>query len=162
MKSHLILSDFGSAFSPSSPFQICLREQCQSPVPVLPPEAHRQPGRPLSFSVDNWTLACALWEIFSFRPLFDATLATRDDIAAQQVDILGPLPAEWWGCWQARGEYFDEDGRPVNGRVVFPSLEDTFETDVQVARRKDNMGEFGTEEKEAFLGHAPPDVGLQT
>jgi hypothetical protein len=106
--------------------------------------------------VDIWTLACALWEIFSSRAAFDAWLATRDDMAAQQVEILGPLPAEWWDCWQARGEYLDEDGRPVNGRFVFPSLEGIFETDVQAARRKDNMGTFGTEEKEAFLGMLHP------
>jgi hypothetical protein len=72
------------------------------------------------------------------------------------VDILGPVPAEWWDCWEARGEYFDEDGRPVTGRFVFPSLEEIFETDVQAARRKDNMGEFGAEEKEVFLGMLRP------
>ncbi|KAJ0425961.1 kinase-like protein [Aspergillus carlsbadensis] len=155
-EAHLILSDFGGAFSPSNLQQIRLGEQCQSPLPALPPEAHHQPDKPISFSTDIWTLACALWEIFSVRALFDATLATRDDIAAQQVDVLGSLPSEWWGSWQARGEYSDEDGRPIDGRFVFPPLEETFETDVQAARRKSNMGGFSAEEKETSLGMLRP------
>ncbi|KAL2845150.1 hypothetical protein BJX68DRAFT_256927 [Aspergillus pseudodeflectus] len=145
-KVHLMLSDFG--------------EQCQSPLLVLPQEAHHQPDKPISFPADIWTLACALLEVFSSRT--DATLATRDYIAAQPVAVLGSLPAEWWSSWQARGEYFDEDDRPADRRFVFPSLEETFEMDVQASRRGSNLGKLGMEEKEAFLGMLRQMLCLQT
>ncbi|KAL3456521.1 kinase domain-containing protein [Aspergillus heterothallicus] len=125
---HILLSDFGPAFSPSKPSQTRIGEQCYAPLPVHPPEAYFQPEKPISFASDIWTLACAIWSLFSSRPLLDGMLATLEDIAVQQVDILGSLPAEWWsGDWTARSEYFDASGRPCGGRYVYPSLEECFE-----------------------------------
>ncbi|KAE8310745.1 hypothetical protein BDV41DRAFT_590124 [Aspergillus transmontanensis] len=112
-EAHLLLSDFGEAFSPTDSLQKRRGDQCHAPLSVLPPE----------------TLACAIWSIFSSRPLFDATLTTHDDISSQQVDILGPLPLEWWDSWEARHEYLEERGEPT----------------------KDRHGEFDREEMVAIL-----------
>ncbi|KAL2829084.1 hypothetical protein BJY01DRAFT_255161 [Aspergillus pseudoustus] len=87
----IFLSDYGGAFLPTDPTQIRTGEECCSALPGLPPEAYFRPDKPISFASDIWTLACAIWSIFSSRPLFDATLATHDDISSQQADILGSL-----------------------------------------------------------------------
>lgn len=150
-EAHLLLSDFGEAFSPSNPQQTRTGEQCCLPLPVLPPEAYFEPDRPISFPADIWALACAIRSIFSSRPLFDATLVTHDDISSQQVDILGQLPLKWWKRWEARHEYSDSTGRPKKGRFIVPSLEDCFEREIQAPRQRDGMGQVGTEETVALL-----------
>jgi serine/threonine-protein kinase SRPK3 len=150
-EAHLFLSDFGRAFSPFDSQQKLNGDQCCSPLPVLPPEAYFEPDRPISFPADIWTLACAVWAIFSSCPLFDATLAPHDDISFQQVEILGPLPSEWWDRWEARYEYFDETGRPKNDRFVVPTLEDCFEQEIQVPRQNNDMGQFDKEERLSLL-----------
>lgn len=154
-EAHLILDDFGEAFSPSAS-QIKRGGECCAPLPVLPPEARFEPEKPISFPVDIWTLACAIWSILGPRPLFDGTLATHDDISAQQIDILGPLPSEWWNKWEARHEYFDEKIEPKESRFVRPPLEDRFEDDIQARRRRDGMGEYDREEKAAILAMLRP------
>ncbi|KAL4957679.1 hypothetical protein BDW69DRAFT_200290 [Aspergillus filifer] len=90
----LLLSDFGESFAPADPQQQRIGDQCCSPLPVLPSEMYLEPDTPFSFPADIWALACAVWPIFSSRPLFDGTLATHDDITSQQIDILGPLPTQ--------------------------------------------------------------------
>ncbi|KAK2873820.1 hypothetical protein FQN49_002044 [Arthroderma sp. PD_2] len=155
-EAHLILSDFGEAFSPLDPHQQRLGHQCRAPVPVLPPEAYFEPEKPISFPVDIWTLACAIWSILGSRALFDGTLATHDDIVQQQVDILGKLPPKWWNRWEARYKYFDETSQPKKDRYVYPSLENRFEKHIQVPRREDGMGEFDREEMAALLAMIRP------
>ncbi|GKZ16482.1 hypothetical protein AbraIFM66951_000290 [Aspergillus brasiliensis] len=150
-EAQLLLSDFGESFSPSDPEQQRLGQDCHSPLPVAPPEAYFEPDKPLSFSADIWSLACAMWSIFGMRSLFDATLATPDDIASQQVDVLGEIPPEWWSTWEKRYEYFEGIGRPRKDRFVFPSLEQNFEQDIQTSRQKAKMHSFGKDEKIAVL-----------
>ncbi|KAE8345913.1 hypothetical protein BDV24DRAFT_177701 [Aspergillus arachidicola] len=129
-EAHLLLSDFGEAFSPTDSQQTQRGDQCHAPLS---------------------TLACAIWSIFSSRPLFDAILATHDDILSQQVDIVGPLPLEWWDSWEARHEYFEERGEPKKGRFISPSLEHSFEKEIQAPREKLGIGEFDREEMVAIL-----------
>ncbi|KAE8331615.1 hypothetical protein BDV39DRAFT_147856 [Aspergillus sergii] len=150
-EAHLLLSDFGEAFSSTDSLQKRRGDQCHAPLSVLPPEAYFEPDKPLSFPTDIWTLACAIWSIFSSRPLFDATPATHDDISSQQVDIFGPLPLEWWDSWEARHEYFEERGEPTKDRFISPSLEHCFEKEIQAPREKMGMGEFDREEMVAIL-----------
>ncbi|KAM5480164.1 hypothetical protein MaudMau93_007627 [Microsporum audouinii] len=147
-EAHLILSDFGEAFSSN---QQRLGSQCRAPTPFLPPEAYFEPEKRISFPIDIWTLACAIWSILGSRALFDSTLATHDDISQQQIDILGELPHKWWNKWEARYKYFDERGKPKKDRYVFPGLEDRFEKHIQEPRREDSMGEFDREETAALL-----------
>lgn len=155
-EAHLIVSDFGEAFSPFDSQQKRSGDECRAPLPVLPPETHFDPEKPLSFPADIWTLACAIWSILGPRPLFDGTLATHDDISSQQIDILGPLPPEWWDKWEVRHEYFEETGQPKNGRFVVPSLDNCFEQEIQALRRRDGMGDFDSEETTALLAMLRP------
>ncbi|XP_044716986.1 kinase [Hirsutella rhossiliensis] len=122
-EARLLLSDFGESFYPSREKRT--GHECHAPRPVMPPEAYFEPDEALSFPSDIWTLACAIWSILTPRALFDATLATAHDITSQQVDKVGPLPADWWN---------------------------RFETDVQRYRQRDNMGEFCQDETGAIVG----------
>ncbi|EFR04265.1 CMGC/SRPK protein kinase [Nannizzia gypsea CBS 118893] len=100
-EARLILGDFGEAFF--LPLEACqqrLGEQCRSPTAFLPPEAHFEPEKTISFPSDIWTLACAIWSILGFSDLFESMLATSDDISKQQIDILGELPHEWRTAWR--------------------------------------------------------------
>ncbi|RAH56393.1 kinase-like protein [Aspergillus piperis CBS 112811] len=150
-EAQLLLSDFGESFSPSDPEQRRRGQDCPSPLPVIPPEAYFEPDKPLSFPSDIWSLACAMYSIFGLRWLLDATLATRHNIASQQVDIIGDIPLEWWNTWGKRHEYFEEIGRPKKDRFVYPSLEQNFEKYIQAARQRDNMSSFNKEEQVAIL-----------
>ncbi|BCS15270.1 hypothetical protein ALUC_70503A [Aspergillus luchuensis] len=150
-EAQLLLRDFGESFSPSDTEQRRRGQDCPSPLPVIPPEAYFEPDSPLSFPSDIWSLACAMYSIFGLRWLFDATLATRHDIASQQIDVIGEIPPEWWNTWEKRHEYFEEIGRSKKDRFVYPSLEQSFEKDVQAARQRDNMSSFAKKEQVAIL-----------
>lgn len=143
----VLLSDFGEAYSPSTE----PRHHSHAPVSFVPPEAIFEPGRGLSFSSDIWTLACAAWAILGQRRLFEDILATQDDITAEQVDVLGKLPLAWWQRWEARHEYFDEEGKPNPDHHV-RSWEGRFERHVQRPRREAGIRGFEEEEKAAVLG----------
>ncbi|KKZ61738.1 hypothetical protein EMCG_03767 [[Emmonsia] crescens] len=150
-EARLVLSDFGEAFSPATEKR--RGDEYHAPLTVVAPEVLFRPETPISFAVDIWALACVIWSIFGTRPIFDGTLATWDDIAAQQVDIFGysSVPREWWDGWEERHRYFDKAGQPNAGRSVFPSLESSFEEDVQAMRRGDDMADFGSEETIAIF-----------
>ncbi|KEZ45842.1 Protein kinase domain-containing protein [Scedosporium apiospermum] len=145
----VILSDFGEAFSPS---ESRLGKDCHAPLPMQPPEARHDPNSPLSYSADTWTLALSLWGIVGMKSIFSDFL-TPDELVAEHIDILGPLPNPWREGWLAQeAERFDQTGqrRNVNQRL-WSSLEVAFEEGVQKYRRKLNAGAFDDEEKGAFL-----------
>lgn len=80
-------------------------------------------------------------------------LSTEDDVTAQHVDALGPLPEEWWEKWAGWNKYFTEPGatgRPIEGRWVW-SLEERFEEWVQKLRREEGMATVDDREREAFF-----------
>lgn len=145
-ESNILLSDFGESFSPSQE----LRYESHTPISIRPPETRFEPGMPLSFSSDIWTLACAIWSISGQRPLFDGTIATEDDITCEQVDAFGMLPPEWWRKWDAGRHWYTEAGSPTNGRPV-RSLEDRFEDSIQKPRRDEKLAAFDQEESTAIL-----------
>lgn len=148
-EARVILSDFGAAYSPAS--ELRQGKDCHTPLYVRPPEARFDPHAALLQPADVWSLAAAIWEILGMKAVFNAEWATQDDLTAQHVDALGPLPPRWWGSWQARSEYFHEDGSPTQGRWIKPRLDQTFEDAVQKYRKEDGMGEFGDAEKTAIL-----------
>lgn len=142
----LVLADFGVAFRPSSE----QRYQSHTPLELRPPEARFEPTTPLSFPSDIWSLGCTIWSLLAHRSLFDVLLATEDDVTAQQIDVLGPLPDEWWEKWEARSKYFAENGQqPAEGRSVW-SWERRFEQWIQEPRRDKGMATLDGKEKEAF------------
>lgn len=141
-----VLADFGEAYAPSTEH----RYDSHAPLSVAPPEARFEPDRSLGFSSDIWTLACAFWSVLGQRPLFEDILVTPDDITAEQVDVLGQLPSEWWGSWRARSEYFDVGNKPIAGRLV-RSWEDRFESHIQRPRREVGITMMESDEKTAMM-----------
>ncbi|KAK9371426.1 hypothetical protein V1509DRAFT_637105 [Lipomyces kononenkoae] len=84
------------------------------------------------------------------RPLFEEFLATQDDVTAEQVDVLGKLPLEWWEKWDAGHQYFREMGEPNPDRHV-RSWADRFEAHIQRPRREAGIPEFDAHEKAAVM-----------
>lgn len=146
---HVLLSDFGESYSPSS--EIRHGEDCHTPLAMRPPEARFEPHAPLSYSADIWSLAVAIWEILGMKTVFSNDYITEDELVSQHIDVLGSMPSSWWERWENRGEFFDQDGRPTEGREVWPGLGQAFEQRVQSYRRKLEMGVFGDEETRAIL-----------
>jgi serine/threonine-protein kinase SRPK3 len=172
-EAEIFLTDFGESFLPST------TQRYQSPTPRIyaPPEAHFSPEEPLSFPSDIWSLACTIWSILSGQPLFGASIFSPepDTIIKNQVNILGKLPPDWWQKWDARLNWFNEEGvRIDNGgqsqkesdesrEVLFKyvggmrmdddvqSWEELFESGVQMPRRKQGMDEVGEEETAALF-----------
>jgi len=116
-----------------------------------PPEAFFQPKAPLSFPADIWSLATSIWEILGIKAIFSSDFCAADEIPSQQIDILGLVPENWWEQWKERGECFDENGRPVQDRYVYPPIEQAFEDGIQKYRRERQIGEYGEEETAAIL-----------
>ena len=49
-------------------------------------------------------------------PSPDSWLSPEDDATADQIDVLDPLPSEWWEKYEARSEEFAANGQPKKGR----------------------------------------------
>ena len=85
------------------------------------------------------------------KAIFSGECYSADELASQQIDILGPVPRDWWERWNERGEFFDVNGHPAEGRYVWPPIDQAFEEGVQKYRRLRQVGEFGREETAAIL-----------
>lgn len=147
---HPLLSDFGEAFAPAS--ETRLGQDCHTPPAFRAPEAKFEPQTPLAYPSDIWSLATAIWEIVGMKAIFSTDFVPEDEIVSQHIDVLGPMPSEWWRRWEGRPQFFDEDGCPTESyrESRWPPLEESFEVGVQKWRRR--MGdEFGEDEKAAFL-----------
>ncbi|OJJ79313.1 uncharacterized protein ASPGLDRAFT_77691 [Aspergillus glaucus CBS 516.65] len=146
---HIILSDFGESFSPSS--ETRLAKDCHTPLAMRPPEARFEPLAKLSYPSDIWSLATAIWEILGMKVLFSDEFATEDEVVSQHIDALGPIPKRWMKLWEQKNEFFNNKGHLKKGRSLWPSLEQAFEQNVQSYRRKVGVEEFGEEETTAIL-----------
>ncbi|PFH58015.1 hypothetical protein XA68_14257 [Ophiocordyceps unilateralis] len=152
----LILSDFGEAFAPATEQR--LGKHCNTPLARRAPEALFEPNAPLSFPSDIWSLAIAIWDILGMKSIFSES-ETRDEIAAQQIDVLGPegFPATWRKIWErlSTEETNPDQGtprQPTGHREVWPPLEDAFTEFVQkYRRRREAAGTFSEEETRAIL-----------
>ncbi|KAL8773763.1 MAG: hypothetical protein Q9209_001531 [Squamulea sp. 1 TL-2023] len=102
----ICISDFGEAWMNTN---MSLEKDLHTPVLYLPPEATFA-NDCLGFPADVWTLACSIYEIMGEQPLYEGFFPDRDDIIAEMVSCLGPLPSDWWNVWEARGEFFLDDG----------------------------------------------------
>lgn len=147
---HPLLTDFGEAFSPAS--ETRLGQDCHTPNAFRAPEAKFESQVPLAYPSDIWSLATAIWEIIGMKAIFGTDFVDEDQIAAQHIDVLGPMPSEWWQRWESRSRFFDEHGHPTESyrENKWPPLEKSFEIGVQEWRRKMG-GEIEEEEKVAFL-----------
>jgi serine/threonine-protein kinase SRPK3 len=37
----------------------------------------------------------------------------RDELVAEMVGFFGKLPEQWWEKWEARADFFDENGKRI-------------------------------------------------
>lgn len=152
-RSRIIVSDFGESYL----LPDTSRTYSNSPASYAPPEGRFGQGQELSYSADIWSLACTIWDIIGQRPLFEPWAATADDITSDQVDLLGKLPADWWALWDARREYFTEDGEvdPAADNRSHDSVrrgwEHKFSLGIEEARKKEGMEIMCDAEKLSFL-----------
>lgn len=146
---HVLLGDFGESYSPLS--ETRRGENCNTPPAMRPPEARFEPQSPLSYSADIWSLGVTIWEILGMKAIFSMEWITDDEMVSQHIDVLGPMPKNWWERWEGRGEFFNQDGRPIEGRELWPELEEAFTRDVQIYRYKSGMEIFEKEETRAIL-----------
>jgi len=95
------------------------RQYSNSPLSFRPPEAFFPPT-PLGCPADIWSLACLIWEVLGQRPLFESWMVTVDEVLADEVDLLGKLPTEWWPRWDARSAFYVEDDDEESGVKLAP------------------------------------------
>ena len=147
---HPLLSDFGEAFSPASETRLGI--DCHTPPAFRAPEAKFASQSKLTYSSDIWSLATAIWGIIGMKAIFSTEFVPEEEILAQHVDVLGPMPSEWWQRWEGRSQFFDEDGCPTEWykKNQWPPLEESFEIGVQKWRRR-RGSEIKEREKVAFL-----------
>ncbi|KAJ2921431.1 hypothetical protein H1R20_g15666, partial [Candolleomyces eurysporus] len=117
LQGDVVLTDFGQSFSISDV------PRDYSPATVvhyMPPEFRFTQKAELAS--DIWMLACAIFEIRAGYSLFDSFLRSSDIVLMQTVETLGRLPDPWWGQFEDRHLWFNEDGEPkpeeVQERVV--------------------------------------------
>lgn len=145
----IILSDFGEAFSASSPR---LGKDCHIPLAFRAPEAYFEPEAPLSLASDIWSLGRAIWDIIGMQAVVSSDFMSETEVVAQYIDVLGQMPSKWWDNWGKRSDHFDENQQRLNTRMAcWTSMEHAFEAGVQSHRKDLNMGEFGEEETTAIL-----------
>ncbi|UNI22323.1 hypothetical protein JDV02_008222 [Purpureocillium takamizusanense] len=143
----LLLSDFGVAFRPSDNS----RFESYTPLVYRPPEAFFEPTTPLTFASDIWSLGCVIFELLAHRSLIDGFLAPQDEITAQQVELQGLMPPEWWTRWEKRPNWYDEVGKPLSNASDIWSWERRFEQWVQNPRQSKGMEKIGDHERDALL-----------
>ena len=142
----ITISDFGEAWLNTDPSP---REELHTPPIYLPPETTFAKDA-ISFPADIWTLACTIHEIMGERPLFECFFGDRDDVISEMISTLGLLPEDWWKMWEARREYFLEDGtwRTDMKRRRAPRSMPLSER-IQLMGRKDEP-DFSAEEAESY------------
>ncbi|KAK2763137.1 hypothetical protein FQN54_009773 [Arachnomyces sp. PD_36] len=145
----VLLGDFGEAFEPASDLR--QGKDCHTPLAFRAPEAHFESQMPLSYPSDIWGLATAIWEILGMKAIFSLEYTDINKIISQHIDVLGPLPSPWWESWGERDLFFDGNGKPKEGRGVWPPINQAFEEGVQRYRRMDRIGEFERDETSAIL-----------
>ena len=147
-ESKLILSDFGTAFSPDEESRFI----SYTPLEICPPEARFEPAKSLTFPSDIWSLGCMVWAILGVKPLLGSWLFGPDNATAAQVDILGPMPDDWWEKWESpkKTGLFHGNGKPKPGRSVW-TLELRFENSIQEPRREMGMEMIGEDERKAIF-----------
>ncbi|KAG6175684.1 hypothetical protein E4U27_005981 [Claviceps purpurea] len=142
----LTLCDFGVAFRPEDKS----RFEAYTPLELRPPEAFFEPKTPLTLFSDIWSLGCVIFELLANRPLFHVYSPEQDQITAQQVDMLGPMPPAWWKNWEARTKWYDEKGRPLGESSDPYTLRTRFQDCVQDPRLKREWSTLDEDELEAL------------
>jgi hypothetical protein len=72
------------------------------PLVSRPPEALFQLKTLLLFLADIWSLVTSIWEIPGMKAIFSSECYSTDELASQQIDILGLVSENWWGQERTR------------------------------------------------------------
>lgn len=154
-----MINDFGESFSPHMSRR--LAKDPHGPLAMRPPEAHFTPDMPVSFASDIWSLAPAIWELMGKEAIFSKEESSKDEVVAQQLDVLGwdGFPEGWRQQWLAvdKGEGVSEQDRlprrpSEDDRDIWPPLERAVFTDIQKCRDHSNFGSnLSKDEADAFI-----------
>jgi serine/threonine-protein kinase SRPK3 len=128
--------DFGESFQSSSP-----PANIGIPEEYLAPEVIIEGGASIGLACDLWALGCTLFEIRRQKPLF-YMINDRDELLAEMVGFFGKLPERWWGEWEARADFFDENGK----RIGFGGEYEVYTLDIAL-NHKIEVFEMGSEDK---------------
>lgn len=107
LQEKITICDFGQSYLAASPppsYEPGTLLNYQSPEGRF--EGH------VGFEADIWSLACAIFEIRAGCPLFEPILGSDVDMLRQMIETLGRLPDPWWGTFEHRSLWFEEDGQP--------------------------------------------------
>jgi len=108
------LIDFGESFQVSvPPTDLGIPTSCASPELLFDHDAGL-PG-------DLWALGCTIFEIVTGRKLFPDMFGDGEDVMLQWAQLLGRMPDRWWDLWEARENFFDDEGKPINTGSKAPS-----------------------------------------
>ena len=97
---------------------------------------------------DVWALGCAIFEIRAGCPLFDPFFSSYTDILVRTVGTLGRLPDPWWGSFEDRAVWFEEDGEPKS-------------VEAQERAQADDEPEFPFEVPKSSIGEKLRSIGTQ-
>ncbi|KAL7622216.1 hypothetical protein AAE478_007719 [Parahypoxylon ruwenzoriense] len=102
---------------------------------------------------DIWALECSLLEIQKQIPLF-YMINDPDELLAEMVGFFGKLPERLWAKWDARGNFFTEDGsRACTRGDVDGSRVHTFE--IAPGHKIDVIGSGNGEKTQKVLAIPP-------
>ena len=107
LEENIIVVDFGQSFN------IKHRPEDYTPATTVyyfPPEALFD--HIFCFASDIWVLACTIFEIRAGRSLMNSFLANNATVVQDAVVLLGKPPESWWGAFEQRHLWFEEDGEP--------------------------------------------------
>ncbi|KAK4233741.1 protein kinase dsk1 [Achaetomium macrosporum] len=104
------ISDYGTSFVATNRKPA---PTLQTPALYLPPEGFFDESA--TPAADVWSLGVNLYEVLGERPLFETFAWAPDDILAEMVSTLGPMPQRWLDEWAKRSNVFNDDGKGRRG-----------------------------------------------
>ncbi|KAH7327768.1 kinase-like domain-containing protein [Stachybotrys elegans] len=108
MTDDICVIDFGESFPIASP-----PPDLGMPENYLPPEVLLGENA-VGLPCDLWALGCTLFEIREQLPLF-YMITDPDELLAEFVRFFGKPPRSFRDKWEAWGDFFDEQGRWIQG-----------------------------------------------
>jgi hypothetical protein len=84
----IFLTDFSESFQPA----VDVRQFSHTPFMLRSPEILLESTAQVSFPVEVWSLACAVFSLMGQEHLFGSWFPSKDRILAEHIDALGCLP----------------------------------------------------------------------
>ncbi|KAH8585912.1 hypothetical protein B0O99DRAFT_529742 [Bisporella sp. PMI_857] len=136
----ICIIDFGEPFQSLLPLA-----SIGIPEDYLSPEVILEGGASIRLASDLWALGCTLYEISHQKPLF-YVINDRDELLAEIVGFFGKLLDKWWGKWEARAEFFDENRKSIR----FGGEHEVYTLDIALNHKLEDF-EVGSEDKKVLV-----------